>query len=226
MTETPTTIEQDPNEALIACVMAERGGAGAFTIEQMAILRGYVEALNDHDADAIAKLRGLLPPVVARAARAEKPTLALDQMADDVPVDVGLLSDWQLLVAENLAAVGQGRACPLNTRRLQGAADLIALLDRHAADVGALLPPDRERFRVDAWAAFGDIVSPLPTSFFTTVVVADDAEVLRLRERVEALEHELSSVRSGKIVPLTARQKAEREGPITAEKQCHDLAIR
>jgi hypothetical protein len=215
MADIDVTVEVESEaDKVLRQVISSRGGREAFDIESLATARKYVRTLLDDQASPrdAAELRAALPPVV-KVKPVEK-TLALDEMADDAPVDPALLSDWQLHMAEAIIAVGQGRACALDTRRTQKAAELIGLLDRHP-DVGVLLPAQLDELKIRLRGAMLEIVSPEFTmaSLFDVYVGAlgrADPEVAALKEKVAQLEHDLNQAQarlSGKVSDLAERRK-------------------
>jgi hypothetical protein len=216
----------DEFDAVLGVMIAEReDDRTRLNAAQLGIVRHLARLTISDDPRDAKILTDLLPLAPSVISPGRLPPLTLEQVTrDDAPLDITRLSNEQLVQLEGLEAVMCGRACPVKSPRHESALALVWLIDE-AVRSGERLSEERARELVAA------VLAPVmaPEALYPShqeQLTAERSRCLALEEKLRRAEHELESLRSGKVVALeSARSKAEREGPITAEKQCHDLAI-
>ena len=230
MTEIAPT-ETDATDALTEALISERGGSSEFSITQLAVARRCAHALaGDGDPKDIVALMAMLPPVRRRievVAETPLPYSSLDKSDAPREWDLSLLADHQLALLEELAAVAQSRAVPIETKRMRAAVNLVALLNG-SRDEAALPPCCAGSIEAGVHNHVYDILSPrfTPAVMFKNYLPDDRlVEIANLKARLARAEDLLTRRTSGpaaSVVSLAAA-KAAREAPTVASSNIDTL---
>lgn len=225
-------------DALVQVVIAERGGPGAFSSEQMAIVRPYARALDAGDASAIEKLSGLLPKPKLRASET-----TVDAAGPPPELDLSRLSDAELRVLQRIMLHGCSKDAELvddNTSpRLVDALAIVDVMDEAFENrmvPGSVLGVDVPTVADGVLEEVAKLVRALCWPLLPSVLFPSRTEILppdggKMRDLMAQNEwlreqlRELNAVISGRFTPARLRAMlAQLEAPIHNESPAAALS--